>query len=84
MMKMSATVISVKRMWWLKVNTKACRANAMDGAVFPHVIKVSYKVDGVTYTKKKWISAGKPVPEIGSSVQIMYSEANPQKAQILL
>ncbi len=83
MMKMYATVISVKRMWWLKVNTKAVRKNAMDGAVFPHVMKVSYKVDGFPYTKNKWISAGKPVPEVGSQVEIIYSEDNPKKVQIL-
>jgi hypothetical protein len=34
------TVISVTKQWWLKVNRKPVRAHAMDGAAFPHTIKV--------------------------------------------
>ena len=34
------TVVSVKKQWWLKINTKAVRLGPLDGAIFPHVIKV--------------------------------------------
>ncbi len=34
------TVISVIKQWWLKVNRKPARVHAMDGAAFPHTIKV--------------------------------------------
>ena len=44
------TVISVKKQWWLKINTKPVRTHALDGAIFPHIIKVQYTVDGKTYT----------------------------------
>ena len=39
------TVISVTKQWWLKVNRKPVRAHAMDGAAFPHTIKVKYTID---------------------------------------
>lgn len=40
------TVISVTKQWWLKVNRKPVRVHAMDGAAFPHTIKVKYTIDG--------------------------------------
>jgi len=45
------TVLSVAKQWWLKVNTTPIRMDALDGAAFPHIIKVQYVVDGNTYTK---------------------------------
>ena len=42
----SGTVVSVKKQWWLKVNTKVIRKGPLDGAIFPHIIKVKYMVDG--------------------------------------
>ena len=44
------TVISVIKQWWLKVNRKPARVHAMDGAAFPHIIKVKYTIDGKDYT----------------------------------
>lgn len=76
-------VISVSKQWWLKVNTKAVRNGPMDGAVFPHIIKVLYTVNGIEYTKRKWISAGVPVPAEGNSVKIVYDEDSPKKANII-
>ena len=40
----TGTVISVTKQWWLKVNRKPVRAHAMDGAAFPHTIKVKYTI----------------------------------------
>ena len=76
------TVISVKTQWWLKVNTKPVRMHAMDGATFPHIIKVRYSVGQTVYYKRKWIGAGRPVPVTGSSVTVFYESEKPQKAQI--
>lgn len=36
------TVLSVKKQWWLKVNTKAVRLGPLDGARFPHIVTVEY------------------------------------------
>ena len=77
------TVISVAKQWWLKVNKKPIRTNALDGATFPHIIKVQYVVDENTYTKRKWIGAGSPVPAIGSTVTVLYCPDKPGKSKII-
>ena len=77
------TVVSVATQWWLKINTKPIRLHAMDGAIFPHIIKVRYTVEGKNYFKRKWIGAGKPVPEVGSTVTVFYHTEKPQRAKIL-
>lgn len=75
-------VISVKKQWWLKVNTKAFRKGPLDGATFPHIIKVKYVIDGRDYTIKSWISAGEPVPAEGSIVRVFYNEDKPSKGKV--
>ena len=77
------TVISVATQWWLKVNTKPVRRHALDGATFPHIIKVQYTVDGKDYIKRKWIGANSQPPMEGSSVTVLYCSDNPQKGKIL-
>ncbi len=77
------TVVSVAKQWWLKVNTKPVRTGPLDGAVFPHIIKVSYTADGTEFTKRKWISAGSHVPGIGTAVKVIYDEGKPSKAKIV-
>ena len=49
--KTIGTVLSVAKQWCLKVNTKPVRLHALDGATFPHIIKVKYTVDGQDYVK---------------------------------
>ena len=78
------TVRSVATQWWLKVNTKPVRMGPLDGATFPHIIKVEYTVEGKTYTRRKWIGAGRPVPAVGSEVTVLYSSEKPGKGMILL
>ena len=77
------TVISAKTQWWLKINTKPVRMGAMDGATFPHIIKVRYTANGKIYTKRKWIAAGRPVPVPGSTVCVLYTGDKPARATIL-
>ena len=77
-------MFGVSKQWWFKVNTKAFRRGTFDGAVFPHIIKVAYTVNGTEYTKRKWIGAGLPVPMIGESVRVSYREENPSKARVIL
>ena len=76
----NGTVVSVARQWWLKVNTKAVRFGPMDGAMFPHIVKVTYQVDGREYTKRKWFPAGAPVPFVGGAVTVTYEVEKPSKA----
>ena len=74
------TVISVTKQWWLKVNRKPVRAHAMDGAAFPHTIKVKYTIDGKDYICRKWIGAGKrlklPIVKISHRKQELNSNSN--------
>ena len=49
----TGTVISVTKQWWLKVNRKPVRTHAMDGAAFPHIIKVKYTI-GLHLPKMDW------------------------------
>ncbi len=79
----TGTVVSVTKQWWLKVNTKPVRTGALDGAVFPHIIKAAYTVDGTEYAKRKWIGAGSPVPGVGTGVKVLYDAENPSKAKII-
>ena len=81
--KTTGTVLKATKQWWLKINTKPIRKHALDGAIFPYIIKVQYTVDGTDYIKRKWIRAGSPVPSVGSSAKVIYSEKKPSKAKVL-
>jgi hypothetical protein len=79
----SGTVVSVAKQWWLKINRKPIRMGALDGATFPHIVKVQYVVGGKTFFKRKWIGVDKPVPAIGSKLTVFYCADKPSKAKIL-
>ncbi len=81
--EITGKVISAKRQWWCKVNTKPVRGLGSDGAQYPYVIKVLYVVDGKSYTKKKWIAAGQDVPFVGTGVAVAYDESKPSRAKVL-
>ena len=80
--KTVGTVISVHRQWWLKINTKPIRAGALDGAIFPHVIKVKYTAAGEEIVKRKWLGARFTPPEINSQVTVFYREEKPTRFRI--
>ena len=82
MAEVRGTVVSVKKQWWLKVNTKSIRMGALDGAKFPHVIKVAYDVDGKTYFKRKWLWINMPVPAVNDTVLVRFDDQNPKKAKV--
>ena len=82
--KTNGIVLTVSKQWWLKINTKMVRQHALDGAIFPHIIRVSYEVDGITYTRRRWIHAGQPVPDVGDTVTVVYPEEKPAKSTVLL
>ena len=76
------TVTRVTRQWWCKINQKAVRMGTFDGAIFPHVVRVEYVVNGKTYVYRKWLHAGVRVPNIGSSVIVYYDTKTPKKAKV--
>lgn len=81
--KTIGTVVSVKKQWWLKVNTKPVRMHALDGATFPHIIKVRYVVNGTEYCKRKWIKACNTPPAVGAELTVLYDENKPGKSKVL-
>ncbi len=82
--KTKGTVISVKEVWWIKVNTKPVRRGALDGALFPNIITISYEVNGEIYQKKKFLWIDKICPKIGAEVTVEYAENAPKKAKMIL
>ena len=78
----TAKVISVSKQKWIKINTKPIRKNSSDGAIYPHIIKISYNVDRKEYVKRKFIAAGYPVPSVGSYIKVIYDENKPSKVKI--
>jgi hypothetical protein len=82
--EIQGTVISVKKQWWLKINTKIIRKNPLDGAIFPHIIKVKYTVYGQEYVKRKWVKARISAPKVGDTVTVVCDESNPENSNILL
>ena len=80
--KAVGTILSVKKQWWLKVNTKPVRKHALDGATFPHIVTVKYTVDGVEYTKKKWLKSFVTPPSVNEQVAVIYRTDKPTKFRL--
>ena len=77
------TVISVKRQWWLKVNTKSVRKGPLDGATFPHIVKVRFVADdGCEIIGSKWLGASVTPPCVGESVPVIYRTDRPKKFRL--
>ena len=81
-MMTTGTVVSVKKQWWLKINTKAVRAGALDGAMFPYVITVKYLVEGKEYVKRKWVMRKDYEPMVGDPVRVIYDDMKPEKIKL--
>ncbi len=75
-------VIRVKKLWWIKINTKPIRTHALDGAVFPHTITVKYTVGASEYIKKKFVKARFIPPQVGDTVRVSYNADDPSKCRI--
>nr|WP_326127100.1 sugar ABC transporter permease [uncultured Oscillibacter sp.] len=75
------TVLSVSKQWWLKVNRRPVRLHPLDGAEFPHIVKIRYTAEGRDYTCRKWTGAGVRPPEAGDPVTVFYREGRPSKGR---
>lgn len=73
------TVTEVSTCYWFKVNTKPIRRHSWDGAVYPHIIRFSYEVDGKTYSGKCWVPWTVRCPVKGEQITVFYEETDPQK-----
>lgn len=82
--KTVGTVIAVKRLWQIKINTKPVRSHSLDGAAFPHTVTVKYTAGGAEYIKKKFVRARLVPPRLGETVDVFFREERPSKCKIVL
>ena len=80
--KTIGTILSVKKQWWLKVNTKLVRTHALDGATFPHIVTVKYMVNETEIIKKKWLGASVTPPSVNEQVTVIYRKDDPTKFRL--
>lgn len=74
----------VTKCWWIKVNKKPVRINALDGALFPHLMTVSYAVNGKKYKKTKYIGLKEGLIGIFGTVNVYYDKSKPSRCTIRL
>lgn len=84
MKTVTGVVTRVTKLWWLKVNTKALRSNAFDGARFPHVVTVEYTVNGKLYACRKLVGVFMQCPQVGESVLVSYHPDRPTRCELEL
>ena len=80
--KTIGTILSVKKQWWIKINTKLVRAHALDGAAFPHIVTVKYTVNGTEIIKKKWLGASVTPPSVNDKVALIYRIDKPTRFRL--
>ena len=74
----------VTKCWWIKINTKPSRLNALDGALFPHLMTVSYSVNGKKYKKTKYIGLKENLTGAFGNVNVFYDKDRPSRCAIQL
>ena len=80
--KTEGTVTKITTVTAIKINKKPVRKNALDGAVFPHIIEVSYTAKGKEYRGKRFLDYTKHCPSKGSKIEVFYDSSNPDKFAI--
>ncbi|MCD7950071.1 MAG: sugar ABC transporter permease [Erysipelotrichaceae bacterium] len=83
MIKTTGIIIAINKLWWLRINTKALKAMDMHSSKYPHIIKIKYHVNGKEYIKRQYIGILNNIPDVGSTIQIIYDENNPSKIKII-
>ena len=54
----------------------------MDGATFPHIIKVRFFVDGNEIIKSKWIKSSITPPSVNQEIAVIYRDDKPTKFRV--
>ena len=80
--EVEGTIIKLKKIWWIKINTKAFRTSPLDGATFPYIITVKYTVNDTTYEKNKFVYLGDKEINIGNKIKVVCDVINPKKIVI--
>ena len=77
--EVEGTIIKLKKIWWIKINTKTFRKSSLDGATFPYIITVKYTVNDTTYEKNKFVYLGDKEINIGKKIKVVLKENNHSK-----
>ncbi|MBR6613572.1 MAG: sugar ABC transporter permease [Clostridia bacterium] len=80
--EVEGTIIKLKKIWWIKINTKAFRKSSLDGATFPYIITVKYTVNDTTYEKNKFVYLGDKEINNGDKLKVVCDVINPKKIVI--
>lgn len=72
-------VTEVRRIWWIKINTKPVRKHAFDGAEYPMLICFSYEAEGAGYSGKRVINYTRRCPAVGEALTVYYDPARPER-----
>lgn len=80
----TGSVTDVKTCWWLKVNTKPVRSHSLDGAVFPHIVRFTYTVNGREYEGSRYVGWEKRCPHINEAIVVYYDNDDPKKCTVNL
>lgn len=75
----SGTILKATKLWFIKINTKAVRANLLDGATFPYSLQVRYNANGNQFEKVKVVYWRKEIPQVGDTVCVLCNAKKPTK-----
>ncbi len=78
------TIKKATKCWWIKVNTKPVRLHPLDGAIFPYFMTFTYTVNGIEYTKRKYIGLRADAIGIFGNVDVYYDKEKPSRCAIKL
>lgn len=82
--KTKGRVTKVTPCYWLKVNTKPVRAHAGDGALYPHIICFTYRVQGLEYTGKRYVHWNRRCPVKDEEITVYYERQDPGKYALIV
>lgn len=72
-------ITKVNKLWWIKINRKIVRKSPLDGATFPYLVKIKYKINNKIYEKVKIVCFENENIDIGDKVVVTYDENKPSK-----
>lgn len=72
-------IVKTYKIWWIKINTKVLRTSPLDGATFPYLIKIKYKVNDNYYIKNKLVYWPNDEINIQDKVSVTYNKNKPSK-----
>jgi hypothetical protein len=82
MVQTTGRVLTVRRLWWIKINTRPLRRHALEGAAFPHAVRIAYRTEGTVYRRWKYVGWRSVCPAPGETIPVWYDMARPRRCRI--